>query len=54
MVLGGAVALLALASALAVSDSTGANLQLAPVFVGAALSPVFLRTCRSRSRHDEG
>ena len=52
MLLGGVVAMAA-AGAVLVTDSTGAHLQLAPVFVGAALALTFVRAFRSRSRRDE-
>ena len=38
------------AAACLVTDSPGAHLELAPVFVGVALAVVTVRTYRSRSR----
>jgi hypothetical protein len=37
-----------------VSDTPGAHLELAPVFVGVALAVVTVRTYRSRSRRGRG
>ena len=40
----------AVVAAYLVSDSSGAHLELAPVFFGVAIAVVFVRTFRSRSR----
>ena len=48
------VAVLAIGSALLVTDTTGAYLELAPVFVGAALALVLVLAFRSRSRRNRG
>ena len=48
-----AVVVLAIGGALLVTDTTGAHLELAPVFVGAALATLFVRAFRSRSRRDK-
>jgi hypothetical protein len=44
----------AVVAAYFVSDSSGANLELAPVFFGVAISVVCVRTFRSRSRRVRG
>jgi len=49
-----AVGVLAISCALLVTDPTGAHLELAPLFVGAALAVVVVRFFRSRSRRDRG
>jgi hypothetical protein len=43
------VAALAVLAASLISDTTGAHLQLAPVFVGAAVAAAAVRMFRSRS-----
>ncbi|HRD60022.1 MAG TPA: hypothetical protein PLZ93_08935 [Nocardioides sp.] len=40
--------------ALLVTDPTGAHLELAPLFVGAALAIAWSRAVRSRSRRNRG
>jgi hypothetical protein len=48
------VAVLAIGCALLVTDPTGAHLELAPVFVGAALALASVRAFRARSRRSGG
>ncbi len=47
-------AVFATIGALLVTDPTGAHLELAPLFVGAALALASLRAFRSRSRRNGG
>ena len=44
------VGVLAVGCALLVTDPTGAHLELAPLFVGAAVALAFVRASRARSR----
>jgi hypothetical protein len=48
------VAGFAMVSASFVGDSSGAHLELAPVFFGLAIAVVSVRTIRSRSRRGRG
>jgi len=48
------VGALATASAYLVSDSSGAHLELAPLFFGVAMAVVVVRMFRSRSRRGRG